>query len=367
MFEKKVFISHSSKNKEIADAISVYLTQIGVKNENIFCSSIVSQGVRNGESLNSAIARAIKQSSLLIFLISYDFVNSNYCIEELGVGWYLSHLKKASSYYIILPDIDLSYLGGFVNPSVDKLSFLDNAHKDDLSLLSDDVFSCLSLKAKGHKQISHAENVLFSSTRTLLDQLVEEKTTRQSDISRYKEKIHTLETSLDEEIKKNSAAELQRALLLQFSKIESEQAQMQKERDTLADLFWRFGVLSGVSREVFTSLPKGFWFDAIHRYIDLDKQVRYHDDNDCMEKFIATAFLHEGNMTEAYNHLKAFVLLHESRIDIYDLEYFLSYYPHSLSEILTLVEDAIPLEKEGDRRDSLLLVRDTLKKREQAL
>ena len=38
-FNKNVFISHSSANKEIAEHLSAYLIRIGVKEKNIFCSS----------------------------------------------------------------------------------------------------------------------------------------------------------------------------------------------------------------------------------------------------------------------------------------------------------------------------------------
>ena len=110
LFDKNIFISHSSVNKEIAEHLSAYLIRVGVKEKNIFCSSIMGQGVGNGEKLNAAIGKAIRKSKLIIYLLSHDFINSSYCMEELGVGWYLAQYHKAMCFYLVLPDISLSEL-----------------------------------------------------------------------------------------------------------------------------------------------------------------------------------------------------------------------------------------------------------------
>ena len=42
MFQKKyIFISHSSENKEIAEQICSFLSNLGINGNHIFCSSIV--------------------------------------------------------------------------------------------------------------------------------------------------------------------------------------------------------------------------------------------------------------------------------------------------------------------------------------
>lgn len=91
---KKLFISHSSKNKVIANHFISYLEHIGLKRNNVFCSSSISQGAKNGEELNSRIDKAIKDSYLIIYLISRDFLKSSYCIEELWVGWLVFIARK---------------------------------------------------------------------------------------------------------------------------------------------------------------------------------------------------------------------------------------------------------------------------------
>ena len=88
--KKNIFISHSSKNKEIAEQLCAYFSRYGLDNKRVFCSSIIGQGVSNGEKLNEAIGAAISKSHLLIYLLSKDFIDSSYCMEELGGGWYMS-------------------------------------------------------------------------------------------------------------------------------------------------------------------------------------------------------------------------------------------------------------------------------------
>ena len=61
-WKKNIFVSHSSENKEIAEQLCAFLTRLGVEESRIFCSSIVGQGVNNGEKLNDAIAKSINLS-----------------------------------------------------------------------------------------------------------------------------------------------------------------------------------------------------------------------------------------------------------------------------------------------------------------
>ena len=160
-FNKNVFISHSSANKEIAEHLSAYLIRIGVNEKNIFCSSIIGQGVANGEKLNDAIGKAIRKSKLIVFLLSRDFLDSSYCMEELGAGWYLNQHQGAICFYLVLPDMELSDLSGFVNSKVDKFSFIDPEQKEELECFGLEASKNLGLKNQSIRHLlMHAK--LFS-------------------------------------------------------------------------------------------------------------------------------------------------------------------------------------------------------------
>lgn len=160
-----VFISHSSQNKEIAEQLCAFLTRIGIDERKIFCSSIIGQGVGNGEKLNDVICKAIKKSKLLIYLLSNDFLNSSYCMEELGIGWYLASFKRATCFYLVLPDIDLSELKGFINSKINKFAFVDLEHKEDMGLFAIDVAKKLRIKTPAHQIVLNASKTFLALQR----------------------------------------------------------------------------------------------------------------------------------------------------------------------------------------------------------
>ena len=81
--------------------------------------------------------------------VANDFAAAG--MEELGVGWYLSQRNKVSCFYLVLPDIELSDLRGFVNSKIDKFSFLDDTHSGDLGLFAENI--CEKLKVKPFPKI----------------------------------------------------------------------------------------------------------------------------------------------------------------------------------------------------------------------
>lgn len=72
---KKLFISHSSKNKVIANQLISYLERLGLEHKNMFCSSSISQGAKNGEDLNSRIGKAKNCDSGIYYSYFELFLN----------------------------------------------------------------------------------------------------------------------------------------------------------------------------------------------------------------------------------------------------------------------------------------------------
>ena len=144
-----------------------------LRRKTFFCSSIVGQGVANGEKLNDAIGKAIEKSKLIVFLLSRDFLDSSYCMEELGAGWYLNqHKKGATCFYLVLPDMRLSDLNGFVNSKVDKFSFVDPEQKEELECFALETAKYLRLKKPEHQTIVNARKTFFSAIEKHLGDLI---------------------------------------------------------------------------------------------------------------------------------------------------------------------------------------------------
>ncbi|WP_461256141.1 toll/interleukin-1 receptor domain-containing protein, partial [Treponema sp. R80B11-R83G3] len=89
---KEIFISHSSKNKSIADKlVDLIETGIGVSSDNIFCSSLEGMGIPSGKNFINFIKEQITEPKIVILLLTQSYYKSIFCLCELGASWALSH------------------------------------------------------------------------------------------------------------------------------------------------------------------------------------------------------------------------------------------------------------------------------------
>ena len=125
----QVFISHRTVDAPVADMIKDFLVNTGIPNDKVFCSSLP------GNDVNEKIAPEVKQrlqkSIVNILILSKDYYESAYCLNEAGIVWYLD---EAIAVPIGLPEIDHTHMIGFLNSDY-KLRRLDN--DDDISYLYD--------------------------------------------------------------------------------------------------------------------------------------------------------------------------------------------------------------------------------------
>ena len=89
---KSVFISHSSKDKELAEAI-VELIQhgIGLPENEIFCSSVEGYGIPSGEDFLLYIKEQMEAPKMVILLLTPSYWKSQFCLCEMGGAWFKSH------------------------------------------------------------------------------------------------------------------------------------------------------------------------------------------------------------------------------------------------------------------------------------
>lgn len=307
-FNKNVFISHSSANKEIAEHLSAYLIRVGVKEQNIFCSSIIGQGVANGEKLNVAIGKAIKKSKLIIFLLSHDFIKSSYCMEELGVGWYLAQQHKAMCFYLVLPDIALSELNGFVNSKIDKFSFVDPEQKEGMEFFILEVAKHVHLRRPEHQVIVNASRTFFRAIQHHLYHLIEKLEESRELEERNNKKIEELnliiatQKEIIEKQKQNREKDYKR----------HEKEKQQAKYITITHLFQLLTLPCGLRKKQFDSLSEGFWFKMLNEYIELEKELDCEDDG--MQLLLANIYSHKGYLDKAYQRLLKYIELTDSSV-----------------------------------------------------
>ena len=352
-FNKNVFVSHSSANKEIAEHLSAYLIRIGVKEKNIFCSSIVGQGVANGEKLNDAIGKAIEKSKLIVFLLSRDFLDSSYCMEELGAGWYLNQHKGATCFYLVLPDMRLSDLNGFVNSKVDKFSFVDPEQKEELECFALETAKYLRLKKPEHQTIVNARKTFFSAIEKHLGDLISraenkklEEEAKQKEVSNLKDKIEQ-QAELIEKQKQEKQRE--------FEKIEKDKREI-KHR-TIEEMFFLLGMTAGISKKQFDSLGKQFWTNMLNEYVELEKEFEssyVSVANRDMQILLVNIYSHMGCFEDAYKRMLKFIELEEN-----------SFYPYFFDNIIltetNYADEAIELLKNKLQDCPIGIIRDSYK------
>lgn len=107
--DKKVFISHSSKDKYIIKCFidDILKKGIGLRDENIICTSFESTGVKPGQDIKKYIDENIKQSCIFLSMISRSYKSSEVCMNEVGAAWAVGNIPIQ----IVLPDTDFSSLG----------------------------------------------------------------------------------------------------------------------------------------------------------------------------------------------------------------------------------------------------------------
>lgn len=345
--KKNVFVSHSSENKEIAEQLCAFMTRLGIKEKRIFCSSIIGQGVNNGEKLNDAIANSISRSKVIVYIISRNFLESSYCMEELGVGWYLSQQKKTSCFYLIIPDIVLSDLKGFVNSKIDKFSFLDKTHNGDLGLFAENICEKLKIKLPKHSVLVNAENTFISATTTLIDSAIEKSESIRKDREKKEKEAQILQDEIE---KLKNTIEILNNRIKRNNEDKNTEL-LKKELQTIKERFMYLGMDTGITPSIFNSIYKDFWISLVNRYLELKEKFDDEDD-ECMDMLLATIYSANGDLDDAYEQLKLYIQHENSLI-------FPTFYENveiapsnDMSEIIDILNEKIKRAPRGVAQDS---------------
>ena len=118
---KKIFISHSSKDKDVIEKFTDYILQLGIglSHEDIFCTSIEEMGIKNGEDIRRHIRENVRSADFSFLMISKNYKASEICLNEMGAVWAMDNRVR----YYILPDVDFKEIGWLCDAyKADKLA-----------------------------------------------------------------------------------------------------------------------------------------------------------------------------------------------------------------------------------------------------
>jgi hypothetical protein len=139
-----VFISHSSKDKDFADALVVLLEDIGFDSSNLFCSSIDGYGIGLSEDIFETLRSLFKEHDLyVIFIHSPRYYESAVSLNEMGAAWVL----KTDFCSILTSDMEFSKMTGVVNDSKISIKVNNDDAPARLTELKDKLISMFELKA----------------------------------------------------------------------------------------------------------------------------------------------------------------------------------------------------------------------------
>ena len=159
---KKIFISHSSKDKTIVEAFT-NLLRLGanISHDDIFCTSIEEMKIKNGDDIRQHIQNNVNFSDFAILLISPNYKNSEICLNEMGAVWAID--KKVKTY--VLPGLKESEVGWLIDTkAAEKIN-----DPVALAALYDELVKFY--KFTSNTQLWTAQATKFSDTITLHEQI----------------------------------------------------------------------------------------------------------------------------------------------------------------------------------------------------
>lgn len=183
-----VFISHSSKDIEFVLKLNDFLVGLGISKEKIFCSSIEGQGVKHGNRIEDSVKTYLSNSTIIIYVLSQNFLDSQACMQELGVGWISNESKKC--FYFKLDDITMEDIKGFLNMSY-KFTLIN---ENSLSEFIDDFREVAVLPSEKTSYLFKLIKSLISSSSLFIEKIVDEKNLTEQE--KKNEKIKRLKESM---------------------------------------------------------------------------------------------------------------------------------------------------------------------------
>lgn len=146
-----IFISHRSTDKGIADMLVDFFAGTGISKETVFCSSLPGNDIN--ERISDEVRSALKSSAVSIAILSHDYYQSAYCLNEAGVLWY----EDVPVIPVALPEINSGNMYGFLNNEY-KLRRLDS--DADISYIYDTVSEAVSAPHTKASLITYENNKL---------------------------------------------------------------------------------------------------------------------------------------------------------------------------------------------------------------
>jgi len=152
---KKIFISHSTKDADLATSfLDLLQNQFSLKRENFFLTS--DEEFSAGQNWIEAIKDWMKDADIILPIITPNYLDSKFCLCELGAAW----INEQSLLPVIIPNLDHRALEDTPYRSVIQ-SITLNSTKDFLRLAESmrekeiGKFNSVSFTTRANKLLEH--------------------------------------------------------------------------------------------------------------------------------------------------------------------------------------------------------------------
>lgn len=116
----KIFISHSSNDKKIAESFvdNILLLGMNLTTNDVFCTSSEGMGIKSGEEWRNRIRDEITGADIILLMITPNYKASEICLNEMGAAW----ITDAVVIPLIIGEITYQSAGVIAEPKqIEKL------------------------------------------------------------------------------------------------------------------------------------------------------------------------------------------------------------------------------------------------------
>ena len=122
MLKPKLFISHASADIEYVKPFVELLADIGMTNDNLFCSSVPDYAIPLNQDIYDYLADLFRNNKLyVLFMLSNNYYASPVSLNEMGAAWVL----KSEYTTILLPKFEYKEIKGAANPNKIGMTYDD--------------------------------------------------------------------------------------------------------------------------------------------------------------------------------------------------------------------------------------------------
>lgn len=163
----KIFISHSSANKDYGNALVELLRGIGIKEDEIIFTSNTAYGIPISQNIFNWLKSQITEKPFVVYLLSKEYYSSIACLNEMGAAWVIENEHAM----LFTPNFDLSSkefrdgaidpreIGFYINDEERLLSFIQ--HLEKFFVVSKNA---IIINQKVKKYLSEIETIKDKST-----------------------------------------------------------------------------------------------------------------------------------------------------------------------------------------------------------